>query len=579
LRIFKRTLDGFLVVLFLLCIFLALSAALDTMTVATERPYLLQGTILFGSVAIIAAAAGLMLGLNAMKRRIGDTAAGWISWIWFGLVFIAGVYVRVRVIRAIPITPSSDFATYYKLGELLADGELLSAASQQLREYVSMFPHTIGFPLLLLKPAFAVFGTSVTTALYANLVCSMISVLLMYGIGQKIAGRRAGLAAMTLMSLWPSHVLYSSMVASDPAFTCLLLGGLYLVAAGVSRGPKSLYENRPIAAIVALLGAGLAIGIANAIRPMAVILLIAVVLCLLLDSRFRRASVEQGGPRQILSIRWLCLVLVLLPFLLTNIILSQTVEKTIALKPTGGIAASGYNLLVGTNVESNGIWNQENADFFNDAYLRTGSAQEAQEACLDRAIELMRSRPEDVLNLMVFKFRDMWGSDDFGIDWNLLWMEQQGLLTDDNSAQLQALRPIGRILYFCLLLLAGIAGIRQLMRRNVGLVFRISMLFFLGTAALHMVLETQIRYHYTALAFLMLMAVSALMRRDWETIAPVEGTAAILQPGDPKAADSRKATQADMPDVARAIREGHIVITATRKSSQDFIDADTREKP
>ena len=286
--------------------------------------------------------------------------------------------MRVRVIYTIPITPSSDFDTYFKLGELLVNGKLLNPESQQLREYVSMFPHTIGFPMLVLKPVFSLFGVSVHTALYANLICSMISVLLMYGIGCKIAGRRAGLAAMTLMSLWPSHVLFSSMIASDPSFTCYLLGGLYLITLGIDRGENSLYQKQPVIGIAALIAAGAAIGIANAIRPMAAILLIAVVLCLLMDARFKRAPVDAGGPRQILSIRWLSLMLVLVSFFLTNLTLTQNVTKAIGMQPTGGVSSSGYNLLVGINVENNGVWNQENADFFSNEYARTGSAQQAQ---------------------------------------------------------------------------------------------------------------------------------------------------------------------------------------------------------
>jgi len=170
----------------------------------------------------------------------------------------------------------------------------------------------------------------------------------------------------------------------------------------------------------------------------------------------------------------------------------------------------------------------------------------------------------------------MWKTDDFGISWNLLWTEQQGLLTDSLNQQLQAVRPIGRMMYFCLLALAGIGGIRQLMRRNIGAIFRISMLFFLGTAALHMVLETQVRYHYTALAFLMLTAVCALMKtgrtEPAAQTAPAQNRNAMpLHDTNPNPTPSAQSVSpSNTPDVADAIRKGHIVITATQKTRMIF---------
>jgi len=159
LQLFKRTLDSFIVVLFLMYMFFALSAALDNMTVATERPYLLQGEILLTSVGILIAISSLMHGMFFLKHRIGRITTDWITRIWFLAVFAAGIYVRVHVIYTIPITPSSDSDTYFKLGELLVNGKLLNPESQQLREYVSMFPHTIGFPMLVLKPVFSCLGS------------------------------------------------------------------------------------------------------------------------------------------------------------------------------------------------------------------------------------------------------------------------------------------------------------------------------------------------------------------------------------------------------------------------------------
>ena len=79
MQLFKRTLDSFIVVLFLMCMFFALSAALDNMTVATEQPYLLQGEILLTSVGILIAISSLMHGMFFLNHRIGRITTDWIA--------------------------------------------------------------------------------------------------------------------------------------------------------------------------------------------------------------------------------------------------------------------------------------------------------------------------------------------------------------------------------------------------------------------------------------------------------------------------------------------------------------------
>lgn len=576
----KKLLDFVLVSLFLMCVCFALSAALDNVSVATERLYLRQGTILLLCTAILMCAFLVIRACGYLTTKISGRTARWIGRVWFVVVLAAGLYLRLHVINLIPLSPSSDFDTFYKLGGLLANGNLLNAANRQICQYVATFPHTIGFPMLVLEPVFSIFGTSVHTALYTNVALSMISVMLMYGIGLKTAGRLAGLIAMTLMSFWPSHILYASMVASEPAFTFFLLLTLFLTVLGIGIGPGSLYERKPGIAIAALIAAGVTMGVANSIRPTAVVLAIAVALCILIGGGHGRTTVESGAARQILSIRWLVLILILVPFLLTGFILSQRVSEAIQLKPAGGITASGYNLLIGTNVESKGLWNQEDADYLDSEFAKTGSAGQAQQKCMERALTYIQSRPEDVFDLMVYKFRDLWQTDDFGIDWNLLWAGQQGMLTEQLHSQLEAIRPAGRMAYFCLLTLCAVGSIQALRRRSIRPAFRIAVLFFLGTAALHMVLETQVRYHYSVTPFMILAAVFALVdfKRTGEAAQPVPAEA--VQDGkEAEPVRLVKTAENTMPDLAAAIRDGHVIITMSERSAREALGgAYAREK-
>jgi hypothetical protein len=535
----KSLLDFIFLGLFIMCIALAMSAALEYMTVATERPYLLQGSILLIAVAATVGLVFLMRALGAVARKLRRGHKTLIECGCLVIIFAAGLIARLLVIWAIDLQPESDFETYYMLGSLLSRGELLEREGELYREYVAKFPHTIGFPMFVLQPAFNTFGESVRTALYANLAISMGTVLLANRAGRAMGGRLCGLLVAGLAALWPSHVLYSSMVASEPAFTFLIVLAMLLAATILKRGSTTIRERHPILVVVLVPILGIVLGLSNAIRPMALILLASMCFVFLIQPD-ERLSMGFSAARHILSRGWLCMGLILLCYFITSNIITQNVSEKVQLEPAGGLVASGYNMMVGANVEHRGVWNQDDADFFNGVYDETGSAEEAHLASMSAALERISANPENTLNLYIFKFRDLWQSDDFGIDWNLLWLGQEGELTPELQESLESVRPLGREMYFIMLLYALVAAINQWRRAGkIDASFYIVMLFYLGTALLHMILETQVRYHYNMLPFLMLIAaqtISGWRKREDEGRAEPMPDAAMLDTPSPEAA-------------------------------------------
>ena len=271
----KNLLDYLALTLFIMCMGLALSASLEYVTRATEREYLGQGIW----VLSMAGLSLLALLLGRISRKCGQKMQPLpknIVMIALGAVLVGvGVYLRLWVIWNIPVEPDSDFETYYRMANHLLNDTLMSAEGAVDRRYIALYPHTIGFPMLILWPTFAIFGASVRNALYANLVCSVISILLAGHIARRIAGRTGALVAVALMSLWPSHILFSNMVATEPSFTMLILLAADMMTSILDRHKGSLYDAAPsrMLGVMALLGIVLAL--AGAIRPMAVILLAA----------------------------------------------------------------------------------------------------------------------------------------------------------------------------------------------------------------------------------------------------------------------------------------------------------------
>lgn len=572
----KKSLAEYAVIgLFILCMGLALSASLEYVTRATERVYLLQGKWLLTMLAITLALFGLTRFISKLSRRMSDRAKNALFIIASVLFMAAGLAARLWVIDNIEIQPASDFETYWRLANYLLNDTLMSEQGDLYREYVALYPHTIGFPMMVLWPVFKLFGSSVKNALYANLVCSMLSIPIAGRIGRRCGGRIGGLYATAALSLWPSHIFFSNMIATEPAFTLFILIATDLLTAALDRGESGLYYTAPERAVGRLALGGIVLALAGAIRPMAIIMLAAYGAVVVFGGDSSPPGVEKHGAQYTLSKGWLCLIAVLIPYLATQLLMSNVIEDTIMEKPAGGITSSGYNLMVGVNVESNGLWNQEDADFFAAAYDETGSTDLAHQMCIQKAIERARTSPEDVLNLLVYKFRDLWQTDDFGIDWNLLWLGQQGLLTPEMKDILEQARPVGRVVYMCALLFA-LSGALNLWKdpRATEPSLLLFMLFYLGTALAHMLLETQVRYHYNMIPYLILLSSTTLSRWRFSfTQEPV-----VAAPEEPENEDTGSGKYLSF-DIPWAIREGHLRITATKAylSSMDIEPFETEE--
>ena len=186
----------------------------------------------------------------------------------------------------------------------------------------------------------------------------------------------------------------------------------------------------------------------------------------------------------------------------------MTIERTVDRKLASGSTSFGYNLLVGLNAQSEGGWNQEDATYLYDAYDRTGDAGQAHLACRDLAIQRLTRDPESLFNLFLRKYHVLWGNDDYGGTWNLVFLDEQGNLTPERESFLYGSRDWGNLYYLLCLAFAGIAGIFLWKKGNdTEFVF---VLIFVGTVGMHLFVESQNRYHYHALYMFALLAGCAV---------------------------------------------------------------------
>lgn len=506
----KNVFSYFVIILYLVGILYVLVCGVASLGEGREYPYILKGA--FFTLLLV-----IWLALNGAAAVLARTQLE--DWVHkekrlFNILEAAAVitvlciafYIRWTYIRRMPMKPESDYKTFYEIADLLKRGMLVEAGEGYC-DYIAMFPHVFGYSYVLSR-IFRLFGTSVFTAQGFNVFLAVGTVFLTYRTARLAGGVSAGLCALLLAAFWPSQILYMNMVASEYLFSFLMMLCVYLFIVSMKRCTADM--KHPVLGVLLHILLGVMLALCAAIRPMALIVLITIVLCVCFQRMHipPRKPIDQPLSLVILSKGWMRCAIIIICYLCVASLCSAGIEYTIDRPLASGSASFGYNLLVGLNAEAEGGWNQEDADYLYTAMDRTGNATEAHLACRDLAIQRLKGDPRSMLNLFLHKYEVLWGNDDFGSTWNILFMNQQGSLTKERQDFLYSSRDVGNLYYLIVMAFAGIGGV-FLWKKGMGYEY-VFTLIFLGTVAMHLLVENQNRYHYHALFMVAILAGCAL---------------------------------------------------------------------
>ena len=500
----KNAFEYFAISVFVISLIYALAAGVIALGDGQEYPYLQGGIflmLLLGAWLALNTGVALVARLDpqrhlrgAAKTRVGEKAL-------VAFVLAVGTALRLLVVWNLPMQVASDYKTYYDIADLIAKGTLRTDGPGYC-DYIAMFPHVYGYPCVL-SLLFRIFGTSVCTAQIFNVVLSMLTVFLVYLTAKLAGGRLCGLVALVLSAFWPSQILYVNMVAGEYLFSFMLMVGLYVFVDTVK--DLSRDARHPVTGVLLHVFLGIWLAMTAAIRPMALLLLVTVAICTLFE-RVRipvRLTKDQPVSLVFLSKGWMRCITVIAVYLLTSALITVGITNAVDKDLASGTTSFGYNLLVGLNTESEGGWNQEDADYLYATLEETGDATQAHMACRDLAIKRLGD-VKGILNLFLYKFQVLWMNDDYGTTWNLLFMDQQGTLTPELESFLYWIRGWGNIFYLLVLALSLVAGV-TFWQKGASLAYPF-MLMYLGTVAMHLLLENQNRYHFHTLYMLAILA-------------------------------------------------------------------------
>lgn len=550
---------------------------------AQEYPYLLKGLLILGIflgwiLVQFLSKVVVRLGLSEslLKRKNLIQIEGLV------IIGLLAVVVRVWAINNFPITPTSDYKTYYEIADLLLKGTIQKDGKGYC-EYIAMFPHVYGY-CSILKTAFAIWGTSTAVGLNVNLFFSVATVFLTYDIGRRCGGKITGTIAMLLCAIWPSQVLYCSILSAEPSFTFLIFScaDLFLLITQKQRQE----QEECFKAMAGYLFLGVLIAFAASVRPMAMILLIAIVICLVPQKNELPAKPLNDIPllQRFLRWGWVRCILIFIPYLIVSNINTTNIELAIDKDLASGSTSFGYNLLVGLNTESAGGWNEEDKNLLYDTMEQTGSASQAHMACRDLAIQRLVNNPVGIFNLFINKYELLWGNDDYGSTWNIAFSNEQGNLTQWRSDFLYQMRDINNIVYAITIFFAMV-GLIYLYKKKGNYLY-IFVLLYLGTVAMHLLVESQNRYHYFVLQVFMLLAgfgiqsiyndvkeeskKTQIKQQETEILEETkESQLDTYQQAEDEIAAMRAEALANVFDMKSALENGNIVMTVSEAYSKD----------
>jgi 4-amino-4-deoxy-L-arabinose transferase-like glycosyltransferase len=272
---------------------------------------------------------------------------------------------------------------YDRLATALAEGRgYVNEAGQPTAYYPPGYPAVLGVVYWLA-------GHRPAAGEALNVVLGALTAGLVYWIASRAFGRPAGLLAALAFAVFPSHILYVSQLHSEVVFTAAYLLALGLLLAAPRPGERRW--------VPFWLAAGLAIGIASLMRPVALSLLVVIPFAL----RPRGTPWSALARGALLALAGTALVVT--PWVIRNAV--RVGSPTIA-------TSAGIDFWIGNHEGASGLWSMAPPEVFPRV---STDLLEQERHDYRRGLELgwrfIREQPLDALGLLPLKAYHLYTDD------------------------------------------------------------------------------------------------------------------------------------------------------------------------
>lgn len=401
---------------------------------------------------------------------------------------VTGLAIRVLVALLLPVEQMSDSAWYVARAQ-----EIVNTLSYEENGYPTAY-WPVGWPAILAAGLW-LFGSVKVAVIALNLTAATILMLIipwyLRYLFQNETAARLGLLAY---ALYPNHIAYTGIAATELVYTALIASGFALLISGRDR-------------MLLVSGSGLCFGIGTLVKAQTVAFPLGAIIALyLVYKNYRLSAALRAG-----TVVYACLLLVVLPWSLRN---QAALGEFVFVSTNGGAA-----LMIGANDHMTG-------DHFalekSAAFARLGIPWSER---VRRQVELnkrqkeagkawIKQHPLRYLAWIPLKIVMLWRKDTDGF-------YPYADTYPDHPGAVRSLQWLNQAFYVAVLALAlpaafiGLAGLirRDEYRARIGLLFCMPVFVSLLAA----IFTGQVRYHFPAMPFLVASAAliaSWILERD-----------------------------------------------------------------
>jgi len=173
-----------------------------------------------------------------------------------GLLAVVGITLALRIVWAalIPVVPMSDVMAYDTFSRNLVNHGVFGWTPHEPFAFWS--PGTAFFYAAVYRVA----GMSFANVVVANLLVAVGLVVCTARVAERFYGARVALASAALLAVWPTLVMFTTLLASEMLFLFLIMAAL------------DVWTLRRGGLVARGFGAGVLLGAATLVRPMAMLL-------------------------------------------------------------------------------------------------------------------------------------------------------------------------------------------------------------------------------------------------------------------------------------------------------------------
>lgn len=334
-----------------------------------------RGEVMIMLIALFFAIITLLIGRCFVRRHSNPLDSQLL--LFLGL--LSGVALLIRFsFMLLEISPLSDAGTFFGAATTFMHESNFGIYTN----YISNFPYL--FPYDYLLGMVSKITSNVQIAfIMLNTFLDISSAFLLYILVKKIAGSRyAGALAVTLWLINPINIFFSVIplpVTAVNTFIILTMLVLYYVTVNYDNFKKLI----PLSVL-----AGLILCVSNSFRPIFPVFIIALVLYQLI------ILLKNFNKRQCLSM-FLSTIVIVSIFIIGTGVFYRLVSSEIKLPVNAN--SGGWSIYVGSNINSWGQWNEEDASYFSEIISRESSYDRAHEIIKEKGIE--RYKTYDISSL------------------------------------------------------------------------------------------------------------------------------------------------------------------------------------